>query len=273
MNLLEQAEADEFFLEKKYREYEINNHKYKIYDSSVGENCILFIPMIKEINILYVPLLKYFEKHHRVVLYEPNVSRSEYFGVVKRSDEINNILQILKLKKVNLVAWSDTCATAYYYAKQFSENCTSITFLGIAPTYRLPQPYHLLVGLLHKFPMEYLMPSILSSNLLSVCLGGTDVKYSWLAGKSSKIPSFTRLLKFSIIPNLIDHKVKNKELKIPTLIVCGAKDFLALPNKSAEVASLIPNSKMEIIHDAEHFFVYTHHHEVQKIIEKFYTNI
>jgi len=68
--------------------------------------------------------------------------------------------------------------------------------------------------------------------------------------------------KFNIMDRL-------KEIKVPTLIVCGSEDQLTPVKYSEYLKNNIPNSKLEIIADAGHMVMLEKPKEFNRILEKF----
>ena len=274
--LINQSEKDKLFLDNNMRDVSLENGtQIKIFDSgNVQKAAILFVPMIKEVNLVYAPLIRYFSNEYRTIIYEPNLSTSKHFGIADRAKEIVSILNTLDIEKCHIVAWSDTCSSAYYLGKHYPNKCLSISFIGIADKYTLPQPYQFLISLLSNYPLEKIFPSNISAFLLSKCLGGNHINYKWLFNKAKIIPNFTGLLKFSVIPNLMEHLPNKDEMAVKSKIICGDNDFLASPISSSKMFQLLPNChSIDIITNAEHFFVYINHQDVIISINNFLNSI
>ncbi|MEI2696206.1 MAG: alpha/beta hydrolase [Saprospiraceae bacterium] len=275
-NVLNQSAKDKNFLDGNMKEMRMKNGAViKIFvTQNVDKQTILFVPMIKEVDLVYVPLIKHFINDYRVIVYEPNLSTVKKFGIEDRAKEIISILDTLDILQCNIIAWSDTCSTAYCLGKNYPNRCLSITFVGIADRYILPQPFQLLIAVLSKYPLEKVIPSKISAYFISKCLGGNHISYKWLYDKAKNIPNFTKLLKFSVIPQLIEHSPAKDEMKVLSKIICGDKDFLADPKRSYKMSALLPNSYgVDIIKNAEHFFVYINHEEVAFSINRFLNQI
>ena len=274
--IIDQALNDTLFLESNLGEVTLKNGtSIKVFDNGNFEKpVILFVPMIKEVNFLYVPLIKYFKNNYRPIIYEPNLSTTKHFRVADRVAEINNLLETLNIPQCNIIAWSDTCSTAYYLGKKYPNLCASISFLGIADRYILPQPYQFLVKALSDYQLEKIIPSIISAYFMCKCLGGNHIRFKWLFAKAKRIPDFTKILKFSIVPNLTDHIPIKSEMKVACKIICGERDFLANPERSAKMFQLLPNCYgIDTIYHAEHFFVYINHKDVALSIDNFFNQI
>lgn len=274
--ILSQSKSDKEFLDINMKEVQlINGIKIKIFITrNVNKQTILFVPMIKEVDIVYVPLIKYFQNDYCTILYEPNLSTENKISIADRAEEIINILDTFNILECNIIAWSDTCSTAYYLGKNYPNRCLSISFVGIADRYTLPQPFQFLITALSKYPLEKIFPSYIAAYFISKCLGGNHISYKWIYDKAKNIPNFTKLLKFSVIPQLIEHSPVKDEMKVSSKIICGDRDFLADLNRSNKMLELLPNNYgIDIIKNAEHFFVYINHEEVAFSIKRFFNQI
>ena len=102
--ILSKADADNEFLNSNMRKIILNNNNsIRIYDNAnKGKPTLLFIPMIKEINLIYVPLIKFFQDVFRTIIYEPNLSTVKHCGIADRANEIVNILDTLQIEKIIL---------------------------------------------------------------------------------------------------------------------------------------------------------------------------
>ncbi|AEG60452.1 alpha/beta hydrolase [Desulforamulus ruminis] len=87
-------------------EYTVN-----IYDRGQGE-AILFTPVFENTNFIYANQIKYFEKKYRVITYSAREYKSKEINVDLLSNDILSILDILQLKKVNVVTMCITTGNA-----------------------------------------------------------------------------------------------------------------------------------------------------------------
>jgi pimeloyl-ACP methyl ester carboxylesterase len=198
----EQGDADQRAVEQQMREVTLKDQsKLNVLDSGQGEP-IIFLPMIDQMNFVYARQLEEFKVDHRVLLYEPRLSRTKHFGVADRAREAVDLMDALGIKNAHIVAWSDAGAGAYYMAKTWPERCRSVVFLGLADSYRFPQPIQFLTRMLAYLPLEYTTPSWLLARILSQNLGGPQLKREWVAQRAAKVPQLGRLFKHSVLPQV-----------------------------------------------------------------------
>lgn len=271
----EQGDADQRAVEQQMREVTLKDQsKLNVLDSGLGEP-IIFLPMIDQMNFVYARQLEEFKVDHRVILYEPRLSRTKHFGVADRAREAVDLMDALGIKNAHIVAWSDAGAGAYYLAKTWPERCRSVVFLGLADRYRFPQPIQFLTRMLAYLPLEYTTPSWLLARILSQNLGGPQLKPEWVAQRAAKVPQLGRLFKHSVLPQLIEHQPVAGEVKdVPCLQICGDDDPLVTVEQARRMASLPVNSREAvIIPGGEHFLGYVNYEPVYKAMREFYSSL
>lgn len=269
--ILAQARLDQQHIEEAMRPLAVPRHgPIRLYDIGTGEP-LVFVPMVQELNFVYARQLEEFAGDHRVILYEPRLSRRSHVGIADRAAEVLALLDTLELPAAHLVAWSDTGAAAYVFAKQWPKRCRSVVFLSLADRYRFPQPLQALMSVLDRLPVEGLVPTFLLSRILGHYLGGQRVKPAWVAKDAGRIPQLPQLFKHSILPNLIEHRPRAGEVNVPSLVVCGTDDALVTVAQAQRMARLLPNAaEAVIVPGGEHFLPYTNAEEVNHSLRDFY---
>jgi pimeloyl-ACP methyl ester carboxylesterase len=271
----QQADMDQRTVERQMREVSLKDQsKLRVLDSGWGEP-IIFLPMASELNFVYARQLEEFKPDHRVILYEPRLSRKSYFGVADRAREVLDLMDALGLERAHIVAWSDAGAGAYYLAKNFPDRCQSVVFLGLADRYRFPQPLQFLTRMLAHLPIEGTVPGWLFARILAKNLGGPQLKPEWVAERAAKVPQLPRLFKHSVLPQLIEHQPIAGEVKdVPCLQICGDNDVLVSVEQARRMAKLISNSREAVIvPEGEHFLGYVNYEAVNCAMREFYSSL
>lgn len=240
----------------------------RLLDAGSGE-AMVFVPMIAELNFVYAPQLEEFGQDHRVLVYEPRLSRTSHFGIADRAREIILLLDELTIERAHLVAWSDAGSAAYHFAKTWPDRCRSVAFLGLADEYRFPQPLHLATRLLAAVPLEQLVPDRVLARILARYLGGRQVKPQWVAQRAARVPHLARLFKHSVLPNLLEHRPSAGEVGVPSVVLCGDDDALVSIAQAQRMAQLLAGEAM-IIPGGEHFLGYVHPDPVNSAMRTFY---
>ena len=274
-SLTEQADVDQAWIESHMKPYTLRNgQRVNLVDTREGKETIVFLPMLAEVNLVYSPQIEFFRNDYRIIVYEPGVRRNRRFGINDRAAELKMILDSLEIDRAHIVAWSDTCSTAYQFAKVFPEKCQSVVFMGIADRYILPEPYLLLAKMMYILPLQNIFPPSISARLLSKCLSGRHIRFEWLYRRARSIPRFSHLLKHSILPNLLEHKPNANEVMSTSLILDADTDVITTPLKAMAMSRLLPNCKgVWRIEGAEHFFPFSHGDEVNKRIKQFFSEL
>jgi 3-oxoadipate enol-lactonase len=274
MTLLEQANADQNAIEQRMRAVTLEDKSVvRVLDGGQGE-AIIFLPMITELNFVYARQLDEFEIDHRIILYEPRLSRQSHFGIAARANEVLTLMNALGLESAHIVAWSDTGSAAYYLARHWPKRCRSVVFMGLADRYKFPQPLHFLTNMLAILPVEALVPSWMLARILARYLGGPRVNPTWVARRAVKVPQLSRLFKNSILPNLIEHRPTSGEIRdVACLVICGNNDALVSVDQARRMADLLPGAEAKIIPGGEHFLGYVNAEAVNAIMREFYLEV
>jgi pimeloyl-ACP methyl ester carboxylesterase len=273
-SLLKEAEDDQCFVESNMQPLTLADGSTRRYLSrGVGE-ALVCIPMIPELNFVYVPQLRALSTHRRVILYEPQLSRSTRVGIKDRADETRGVLDALRIDRAHLVAWSDTGSPAYIFARDWRERCSSVTFLGLADRYRFPLPLAAIIGLYEALPIERFVPQAVVASILGQYLSGRTVRRSWVRAKAMTIPELPSLFKFSVLPNLLEHKPRAQELQVPCALICGDADALVSLSQARRMLGLLPLGSLFVeIPNGEHFLNYVSRDAVNESIERFLNGI
>lgn len=271
----EKADVDQKWIQDRMREVTLKDQsKLKVFDSGSGEP-IIFLPMVIELNFVYARQLEEFEIDHRVILYEPRLSRNSYFGVADRAREVIDLMDALEIERAHIAAWSDAGAGAYLLAKNFPHRCRSVVFFGLADRYRFPQPLQFLTHALATLPIERTVPSWLLAQILSRHLGGPQLKPKWVAERAAQVPQLARLFKHSVLPQLIEHQPVAGEIKdVPCLQISGDKDLLVSVEQAQHMAQILsPSREAVIVPGGEHFLCYVNYQAVNQAMRQFYRSL
>lgn len=274
MDFLSQTESDQQAIGQSMEDLQLTDES-SLRVLSVGSgDPIIFVPMITELNFLYAPQVEEFSIDHRVILYEPRLSRHSRVSIADRASEMVLLMESLGLESSHIVAWSDAGAAAYTFAKQWPQRCRSVVFLGLPDKYRLPPPVDHLMNIFNKLPIEGGIPSSMLAQLLGKFMQGPQVKYSWVVEFAQKIPQLPRLFKHSCLPNMIEHKPIANEVLAPSLVICGDSDPVVTYEQAQRMTHLLPNAKETVlIPNGEHCLAYVNADAVNSAIRFFYRSL
>lgn len=271
-SFLEQAAADREYVSQDMQELDVGKAKaLKVLIQGEGDP-IIFIPMITELNFLYVPQLEAFSSAYRVILYEPHLSCDFHVGIIDRAKETIALMDALRLESAHIVSWSDAGAAAYQLAKTWPERCKSVIFLGLPDKYILKQPTGFLMKILGKLPIEKLVPSRLLAHFLARFMKGPQVRHSWVVQAAMEVPKLSRLFKHSCLPNMLEHNPSAGEVKVPSVVISGDSDPVVSCEKAHRMARMLSeNQNAVIIPEGEHLLGYVNSVEVNQAMHEFYS--
>jgi len=97
----------------EFKQYKIDDdYTANIYDKGEGVP-ILFVPVFENATFIYAAQIKYFESKYRVITYTSREFTKKPLDAEVFSNDILAILQLLGLKKVNVVAMCALAASAF----------------------------------------------------------------------------------------------------------------------------------------------------------------
>lgn len=273
-SLLEQADIDQHSISQSMNLVRLDDGTaIRVFDEGQGDP-IIFVATVPELHFVYAPQLEEFSKNHRVILYDPRLSRRSFVRVADRAHEIVLLIKALGLGATHIVAWSDAGSVAYYLARESPNLCRSVTFLGLADKYIYPEPLQFLSKVLLNLPIEKYVPSFVIARILAKFLGGSRAKPEWIMHRARSIPQLSQYFKYSILPCMVDHHPVADEINISCLVVCGDNDALVSVEQSQSLAQMLPRVKEAIIiPDGEHMLSLANAEPVNQIIQKYYSDL
>lgn len=267
--LIDLADRDQEIIVRETRAVSWNGETVRYMERGAGET-IICVPMVKELNFVYMPQIKALSDRFRMVVYEPRLRTTRRYGIADRAREILELNEKLGVPKVHLLAWSDAGSAAYYFAKQWPEHCHSTIYLGLSDRYRFSQPLDILSHLLYRLPLEHFIPGSVLAWIISGYLAGDKVRRRWIVDRVRAIPRFTKLFKHSVLPNLIEHRPRAGEVSVPSLVLIGDRDALVTVKEAQGMAALFAQeTNCIVIPGGEHFLGYVHSDPVNEAIRSF----
>lgn len=241
----------------------------RVLDCGSGD-AVVMMPMVTELNFVYSSQVADLQRDHRVVLYEPALSRTTRVPVVDRAGEAADVMDACRIDRAHVLTWGDTGSAAYALARDRPDRCQSLILIGLADRYAFDQPYATLLRLLERTPIEGLVPARLIAALIGHFVAGRQVKAEWFVERAVAIPQLGALFKHSIIPNLTDHRPIAGEVDVPALVVGGDHDAIVTVSQSQAMAALLSGAgEAVIVPGGEHFVSYVDDRVVNAAIREF----
>ncbi len=233
---------------------------------------VVCVPTVSELNFVYVPHIQDLCDRFTVVVYEPRTGVDERVSVSDRTLELAAVVEAID-GQAHLLSWSDGGSAAYRFAAEYPHLCLSATFLGLADRYRFPGPLNPLAHLIYSGRVDRLVPLIAMRALLSWFLGGPRASRRWLYAETGRLPNLRQLLRYTILPCMIEH-APCQPVQVPSLLIGGDHDALVgVRSMTRMVGVLGPQASLVIISGGEHILGYTSPARVNAALNEFLSSI
>lgn len=271
--------ADERYILDNYQPATIEGWSTRLFDRGTGE-AIVFVPIIRGLEVVYAKQLQAFASTNRVILYERTESLDKPVYVGARVDEVRKVLDHLGITKAHIVGLGDAGVPAFNFGREHPHRSRSITSLCLGPRYRVP-PYWLNEGIINplteRFPLEGLIPNkVIRAMVVKATQGGGRLPAHLIGHMVDHIPDQMRVHKFSVLPVTHHHEMRDwaHELQVPVLLVNRDDDPLAPVKETEELARMLPQCYgVEILRDGGRFITYTWADEVNRMLREFFAKV
>jgi pimeloyl-ACP methyl ester carboxylesterase len=215
---------------------------------------VVFVPMLAEMNFVYAPQLRALRTSYTTVLYEPLLELTRVNHVAARAEELDAVLDAMDLDAAHIVAWSDAGAGAYEFARTRPERCLSFTAISLADAYQFPWLVSRLMTLLRTVAIEGLVPPSISASFIAYYIGGPLVRPWWFWKEAKQIAELTRILKYNLLPNLLEHSPREFEVRCPAMVIWGEGDRLVSRAQARRMADILrSDGGLRVVPKGEHF--------------------
>lgn len=239
-----------------------------------NDGVVVLAPTVPELGFVYAPIVRALGSKFRVVLYEPELSRTARTSLDERTDELSMVIAAVAPLGAHVIAWSDGGSAAYRLALKRSALVRSLSLVGLADEYRLPGPLNCLMVALDRLPLHLVTPPVLLRVLLSWFMGGTVVPRRWFFAESKKIPRFGMFLKQSVLPCMLEHSIQGDPLGMPSLLIGCDRDALTSQGQFERMAAgMGPLTEFRVVKGGEHMLVYSSAAEVSLILQDFLARV
>jgi pimeloyl-ACP methyl ester carboxylesterase len=268
--------ADEQYVFDQYASATIRTWSTRIFDDGEGTP-ILFVPIIRGLEVVYAKQLRAFAGTNRVVLYERTESVDKPVYVGARVAEMRALLDHLEIERAHVVGLGDAGVPTFNFGREHPERCISLTSICLGPRYRVP-PYWLneriLNPLVEHLPMERVIPDkLIRAMVVKATAGGGPLPPHLIGHMVDHIPDQMRVHKYSVLPVTGRHEMRDwaRDLRMPTLLINRDDDPLAPVAEMEELAGLLPNCHgLTVLEDGGRFITYTHADEINALLRDFF---
>ena len=270
--------ADERFIQEGFRPATIEGWSTRIFDQGQGE-AIVFVPIIRGLEVVYAKQLRAFAATNRVLLYERTESLDRPVYVEARVDEIRKVLDHLGIAKAHIVGLGDAGVPTFSFGRLHPDRCLSLTSLCLGPRYRVP-PYWLNEGIINplteRLPIEGLVPNaVVRAMIIKATTGGGRLPAHLIGHMVDQIPEQMRVHKFSVLPVTHHHEMRDwaATLRVPTLLINRDDDPLAPVGEMLELMAQLPNCHgLKVLRDGGRFITYTWADVVNRLLREFFAD-
>ncbi len=243
--------AQEWLAERSKVRSLSTGHEVEVFDSGGAGEPLLLVPVIGQMNFVFVPLIKALRGRRRIIVYSPRVSATREVSIHDRCAEIGAVLDACDVSRAHLLGWSDAGAAAYAFARTRFERCGSATFVGLPDRYRLPAAERLLLKLVRRSSLERFIPDRVTAAFIARFLSGPRVSWRILFDETSKVDNLSGIFKHSLAPCLVGHRA-DESLAVPVSVLWGEGDRL-VSYADAEALATVLGVSVQVIAGGEHF--------------------
>jgi pimeloyl-ACP methyl ester carboxylesterase len=275
--------ADVEYIEKLWRRTPIGQLDIPLID--IGEGApLVFVPILEHLEFVYARQMREFSQSRRVILYRRRETRTRPVGLAERAEELRGVLDSLGLECVDFIAHGDAAMVLFEFAVRYPQRCRSLIIIAQGADYQIAP--HPLIWLLHeifvRLPVEHFLPAwflrriVINYILAHQTSSDIDLTFglqrSLIEEQFRKIELWPFVYKFSVLPiiHYFDIHERLDQLTMPILLINREDDVLSPEPKTRWLSEHLPNcAGYHVITGGERFFLYSHAHLLNHIIENF----
>ncbi len=243
----------------------------QVFRMGEGES-VIFVPMLGELNFLFVPSMQLIAEKFSAITYVPSVSAHNIVTPGERAAELARVIEDCTRSPVHLVSWSDTAAATCRLMETRPDLVRSASFVAVPDCYRFPFPINLGLWLLYRLPLEKLPIKRLLLRNLGELMGGKSMPSAWVQKQAADIDSIVKVFKLSCLPCIVEHKSPDTTARKPALVIGGDDDKVTSPAQSERFAKAI-GAEFIFLEGGDHFPTYTNPVTVSCVIKDFINNL
>ena len=271
--------ADERYVQDGFEDATIDGWKTRVFDRGAGD-AIVFVPIIRGLEVVYARQLRAFAGTHRVLLYERDEIFDRPVYVASRVAEIHKLLDHVGVERAHIVGLGDAGVPTFDFGRAHPERTLSLTSLCLGPRYRMP-PYWLTERVLNpmteRLPVERVVPAAaIRAWVVRMTAGEGALPKHLIRHMVSHINEPMRVHKYSVMPVTHHHEMAPwaHTLRLPTLLIGRDDDPLAPAAELHELAGLLPDCRgVHILRDGGRFVTYTWAERVTQLLREFFATV
>ncbi len=277
---------DVAFLETQWQRVTVAGVDLPLLDLGTGSP-LVFVPILEHLEFVYIRQVREFSSSRRVILYRRQESRTRFFGLHERIEELLRVLDTLHIATADFIAHGDAAMVLFEFALRYPERCSSLIIVAQGADYRIAP--HPLIWLLHelflRLPVERLVPAAwLRRTVIRYITSArplterddlstlTELPASLIDAQFRKIALWPAVYRYSVLPVIhnFDIRARLAELTLPVLLINRQDDALSPEVKTRWLAQNLPQcAGYCLIPGRERFFLYSEAERVNPLIETF----
>ena len=234
----------------------------------------IFIHGVGLDNTMWYPQKKYFN-HKSVIFYDllnhgQSISGYRNLSFEIYSNQLLNIINELKLEKINIVGFSIGALIAQHFAEKFYEKINKLVLIG--SVYKRSDKQIETVQNRYREAVNGKSITIDSINrwFSEKYLNDNPQVYDFFYNLLEKKNNEDFLPAYKIFVNSDNYQINYKNFNMPTLVMTGENEVGSTPLMSEGISKEIKNSDLYIIRNAKHGATIEQAETVNKKIYKFF---
>jgi pimeloyl-ACP methyl ester carboxylesterase len=268
--------ADERYIQDGFEHADVGGWKTRIFDRGQGE-AILFVPIIRGLEVVYARQLRAFAPTHRVLLYERDETLDRPVYVESRVEEMRRLLDHLEIERAHVVGLGDAGVPTLSFGRYHPDRSLSLTSINLGPRYRMP-PYWLTEKVINpltvKLPVERVVPgAVIRAWVINKTTGDGALPKHLIRHMVEHIPQPMRVHKYSVMPVTDQHEMRDwaHTLDVPTMLIGRDDDPLAPVAELEELAAQLPRCHgLHVLPDGGRFITYTWGERITGLLREFF---
>lgn len=270
--LMQEFLEDSAYVYENWQEVCIGDFDTKVLDRGSGK--VLFqTPIAQHLEPFWVPILRHFEKHRRVVTYERRESATKYLHAWNRAKDLKSVLDYLGLGRCDFVSHSSGAIATLHFALMYPERVNSMVLMNVAAHYpRLQRP----ASILSDKVAQVLPQSLLLPLFLLYLAERNSEEYHIHRYAFDQFKPLNKFMKYSLDHIVMTHDIRCNlhGIRRPVLLINRTDDRIVGLDDMEYMRQRLPDCLgLRTVTGGGHMFHYTRSSEIIEFMEMFFEQI
>lgn len=238
-----------------------------------GSGPILFqTPIAQNLEPFWVPILRHFENHRRVITYQRREDITRHLHAWNRAKDLKSVLDCLGIERCDFVSHSSGAIATLHFVLMYPERVRSLVLMNVAAYYPLQWATRILSD-----KVAQILPNYIVLPLFLFFLAERDTEeyeiHRYAFGQFSPLKKY---MKYSLNHIVVTHDIRDSlhEIRCPVLLINRTNDRIVKMGAMEYLQARLPNCfSLETVTGGGHMFHYTRSSQIITFIEKFYEQI